>query len=87
MEKPLFTIPLIMHKSSLVQNLLVYVPAVVLSVASACASDHSHILAVLMAAHECVPIHALLTGVLMLLVLNSTIKFHLADDFPMWQQM
>jgi protein EFR3 len=68
------------RKASVVQSLLDRVPAQVSPSAFASASDYAHILAVLTAAHEQLPIRGLLTGVPMLLALDGATKFNDVPD-------
>lgn len=72
------------RKASVVRSLLDRVPTQVSPSAFASASDYAHILAVLTAAHEQLPIRGLLTGVPMLLALDGATKFNDLPDSETW---
>ncbi|KAJ6539494.1 hypothetical protein B0H19DRAFT_1179337 [Mycena capillaripes] len=59
------------RKASVVQRLLERAPTHVSGSASACLSDYAHILAILTAVHEQLPIRGLITGIPMLLALDK----------------
>jgi hypothetical protein len=68
------------RKISVVQRLLERAPSHLSASASAYLSDYTHILDVLTAVHEQLPVRGLLTGIPMLLALDGTTRAHDVDD-------
>jgi hypothetical protein len=66
-------------KMSIVRRLLTNVPCHISCGTLACASDYAHMLSILTVAHERLPIRGLLTGVPMLLALDSATAVDQAD--------
>ena len=75
------------RKSSAIQRLLDRVPHNVSKSTSASASDYAHILDILTTVHEQLPVRGLLTGVPMLLALESAANADDMDDQVTWQRV
>jgi len=75
------------RKISVVQRLLERAPSHLSASASAYLSDYTHILDVLTAVHEQLPVRGLLTGIPMLLALDGTTRAHDVDDYVTLQRI
>lgn len=68
------------QKTSVIQRLLERTPSKVSPTTSACLSDYTHILDIIVAVHEQIPVRGLLTGIPMLLALDAAIKVQDMED-------
>jgi hypothetical protein len=74
------------HKESIIQRLLLQVPSQISSSTMASPSDYAHVLAILTATFERLPVRGLLTGVPMLLALDRGAKIEDVKDNMTWQR-